>query len=36
MAEAKTIYAALLAIQQGIKAPKSEKGYGYNYRTTAS
>lgn len=33
MAEAKTIYAALLAIQQGIKAPKSEKGYGYNYRT---
>ena len=33
MSEAKTIYAALLAIQQGIKAPKSEKGYGYNYRT---
>lgn len=33
MAEGKPIYAALLAIQQGIKAPKSEKGYGYNYRT---
>lgn len=33
MSEAKTIYAALLSIQQGIKAPKSEKGYGYEYRT---
>jgi hypothetical protein len=30
----KTIYAALLLIQQGVKAPKSEKGYGYDYRTT--
>jgi hypothetical protein len=30
----KTIYAALLLIQQGVKAPKSEKGYGYEYRTT--
>lgn len=34
MAEAKTIYAALLAIQQGIAAPKNQKGYGYEYRTT--
>lgn len=33
MSEAKTIYAALLAIQQGIKAPKDKKGYGYEYRT---
>lgn len=34
MSEAKTIYAALLAIQQGIAAPKNQKGYGYEYRTT--
>lgn len=34
MSEAKTIYAALLAIQQGIKAPKDKDGYGYKYRTT--
>lgn len=33
MSEAKTIYAALLSIQQGIKAPKDKKGYGYEYRT---
>lgn len=33
MSEAKSIYAALLAIQQGIKAPKDKKGYGYEYRT---
>lgn len=33
MSEAKTIYAALLAIQQGIKAPKDKDGYGYKYRT---
>lgn len=33
MSEAKAIYAALLAIQQGIKAPKDKKGYGYEYRT---
>ena len=32
MSEAKTIYAALLSIQQGIKAPKDKKGYGYEYR----
>lgn len=32
--ETKTIYAALLAIQQELKVPKSEKGYGYNYRTS--
>ena len=33
MSEAKSIYAALLSIQQGIKAPKDKKGYGYEYRT---
>ena len=33
MSEAKTIYAALLSIQQGIKAPKDKKGSGYEYRT---
>ena len=33
MSEAKTIYAAMLSIQQGIKAPKDKKGYGYEYRT---
>lgn len=31
--EAKSIYAALLAIQQGINAPKDKDGYGYKYRT---
>ena len=30
----KPIYAALLAIQQGIVAPKDKPGYGYKYRTT--
>ena len=34
MSERKSIYAALLAIQQGINAPKDKKGYGYDYRTT--
>ena len=29
----KPIYAALLAVQQGINAPKDKKGYGYEYRT---
>ena len=33
MSEGKAIYAALLAIQQGINAPKDKKGYGYEYRT---
>lgn len=33
MREAKSIYAALLAVQQGINAPKDKKGYGYEYRT---
>ena len=33
MAEGKPIYAALLAVQQGINAPKDKKGYGYEYRT---
>lgn len=33
MSETKTIYAALLAVQQGIKAPKDNDGYGYKYRT---
>jgi hypothetical protein len=29
----KPIYAALLAVQQGINAPKDKDGYGYKYRT---
>jgi len=33
MSEAKSIYAALMAVQQGINAPKDKKGYGYEYRT---
>lgn len=33
MSDGKAIYAALLAIQQGINAPKDKKGYGYEYRT---
>lgn len=33
MSEGKAIYAALLAVQQGINAPKDKKGYGYEYRT---
>ena len=33
MAEGKPIYGALLAVQQGINAPKDKKGYGYEYRT---
>ena len=33
MSDGKPIYAALLAVQQGINAPKDKKGYGYEYRT---
>lgn len=33
MSEGKTIYAALLAVQQDITAPKDKQGYGYEYRT---
>lgn len=33
MAEKKTIYAALLNVQQEIIAPKDQPGYGYKYRT---
>ena len=33
MSDGKAIYAALLAIQQGINAPKDKKGHGYEYRT---
>jgi hypothetical protein len=33
MSEGKPIFAALLAVQQGINAPKDKDGYGYKYRT---
>jgi hypothetical protein len=33
MTEKKTIYAALLNVQQEIVAPKDQPGYGYKYRT---
>ena len=33
MAEGKAIYAALLAVQQGLKAPKDKSGGKYKYRS---
>jgi hypothetical protein len=34
MSEAKSVYAALLAVQQGLKAPKDKNGGKYSYRST--
>jgi hypothetical protein len=33
MSEAKSVYAALLAVQQGLKAPKDKNGGKYSYRS---